>query len=68
MAKSEETPQFYTGEGVNVTVRVTKGKTKFFRTLEMAEYWANMRRSYKYEMFDSPVFGKRQLIGYGVPA
>jgi len=66
MAK-EEKEQFYTGEGVDVTERIATGKTRFFKSLTLAQWWADLRRSYRYEVFDGPTPGKRQLIGYGIP-
>lgn len=65
--KKTEQEQYYTDQGVKVTDRVEKGKTKFFKSRFLAEWWATMRRSYKYEMFDSADPRKRNLIGYGVP-
>jgi len=65
--KQSEQDQYYTGEGVKVTSRIENGKTKFFKSRFLAEWWANARRSYKYEMFDSGDASKRNFIGYGVP-
>ncbi len=66
--KTEETEQFYTGEGVNVTKRIESGQTKFYKSRLLAEWWADLRRSYKYEMFDAPAGNNRNFIGYGVPS
>lgn len=65
--KQPEKEQFYTDQGVKVTDRVEKGKTKFFKSRFLAEWWAAQRRSYAYEMFDAGVGSNRNFIGYGVP-
>jgi len=43
MAK-EEKEQFYTGEGVDVTERIATGKTRFFKSLTLAQWWADLRK------------------------
>lgn len=70
MAAKEKQPEkerFYNGEGVDVTERIDKGKTKFFTRRYLAELWASAHRSYKYEIFNAPPGSSRTVVGYGIP-
>jgi len=66
-AKQEEKERFYNGDGVEVTERIEKGKTQFFKRRYLAQWFADVRRSYSYEVFNGPTGSSRTVVGYGVP-
>lgn len=64
---TNQNQRFYTEDGVEVTDRINKGKTSFFKNEPDAQKMAEKKRSYTYPLFDSIFCSKRNLIGYAVP-
>ena len=67
MKKQEQTPQFYTQEGINVTKRIDDGLTQFTKSKKQAEKMAFSRNSYHYEIYDNEPGSNRNHIGFGIP-
>ena len=63
---------YYTKERVDVTERISKGKTKLFEGLGLekqqeAEKYAFEKKSYFYEVYTNNSNNKRVLCGFAVP-